>query len=70
MTVVLKNTIYYPDIVLACYDMTGRKVFHAGVLKGQKEVRLDISGWVAGLYMAVVTSQGRVMGEKRFVVMR
>jgi hypothetical protein len=70
LTITLQNTAYNSDITLTCFDITGRKVYALEVQKGQYEMQLDITRWSPGLYMAVVTSQGRVAGEKRFVVMK
>jgi len=70
ITVILKNMGYNTDIALTCYDITGQTVLNVPVRNGRNDMRLDITHWTPGLYMAVVTIQGRVAGEKRFVVMK
>jgi hypothetical protein len=70
VNIALTNTEYNTDILLQCFDFTGRKVLEAKVHKGQKEIIADVSGWSPGLYIAVVTSEGKVAGKERVVVMR
>ena len=53
---------------LRCYDVFGNLLYNETVVQGQKEVVLDISSWPSGMYVAVVYSNGGVVGKSKFVV--
>jgi hypothetical protein len=53
---------------LRCYDVFGSLLHSEAFVQGQKEVVLDISSWPSGMYVAVVFSNGGVVGKSKFVV--
>jgi hypothetical protein len=53
---------------LRCYDVFGNLLHSEAVVPGQKDVILDISSWPSGMYVAVVYSNGGVVGKSKFVV--
>ena len=55
---------------LQCFDIFGRKVHKEKIYKGQLETEINISQWNEGLYVAVVMSEGKVLGKGKFVVLR
>ncbi|MCX6235517.1 MAG: T9SS type A sorting domain-containing protein [Bacteroidetes bacterium] len=69
VSISLKNTEDNPDIIIQYFNDVGRKVFETKIHKGQKEIAVDVAGWQPGLYIAMVTSQGKVAGKEKFVVM-
>jgi len=53
---------------LRCYDVFGSLLHSEAIVPGQKEAVLDISSWPSGMYVAVVYSNGGVVGKSKFVV--
>jgi hypothetical protein len=53
---------------LRCYDVFGNLLHSEAIVPGQKDVILDISSWPSGMYVAVVYSNGGVVGKSKFVV--
>jgi hypothetical protein len=53
---------------LRCYDVFGSLLHSEAVVPGQKDVVLDITTWPPGMYVAVVYSNGGVVGRCKFVV--
>jgi len=56
------------QVQLRCYDVFGSLFHSKAVVPGQKDVILDISSWPSGMYVAVVYSNGGVVGKSKFVV--
>lgn len=63
-----KNTERYQDLHLICYSSLGRKVIEETLLTGQQGSKIDVSNWNDGVYFAVVTSEGKIVGKGKFVV--
>jgi len=55
-------------VVLLAMMLFGSLLHSEAVVQGQKEVVLDISPWPSGIYVAVVYSNGGVVGRSKFVV--
>ncbi|MCF8345165.1 MAG: T9SS type A sorting domain-containing protein, partial [Bacteroidales bacterium] len=68
ITFALENTDKHHNIKLACYDVFGRKVHEQKIYTGQLEAEAHISGWGNGIYVAVVKSQGEIVGRTKFIV--
>jgi hypothetical protein len=64
----LENTENKTDLLLQTFDLLGREVYNIRILKGQTEVLIDIASWPPGLYIALITSSGRIVGKGRFIV--
>jgi hypothetical protein len=53
---------------LRCYNSFGRQLHSQKIYTGQQETTLDVSGWSAGRYVAVMYSDGGACGKVKFVV--
>jgi hypothetical protein len=63
-----KNTELHQDLHLVCYSALGQKVMEEIILFGQQASKVDVSNWNSGVYLAVVTSGGKIVGKEKFVV--
>jgi hypothetical protein len=63
-----KNTERYQDLHLICYSALGQKVMEETLLTGQQGSKIDVTNWNDGVYFAVVTSEGKIVGKVKFVV--
>jgi hypothetical protein len=63
-----KNTDRHQDIRLDCFDIAGQKIYSENISTGQQGSKIDVSVWSSGLYMAEVTSGGRIVGKAKFIV--
>ncbi|MBN1339244.1 MAG: hypothetical protein JXA03_07970 [Bacteroidales bacterium] len=53
---------------LRIFNIFGEKVHEERIYRGQGESRLNVGAWPQGMYIAVVVSEGRVVGRVKFVV--
>jgi hypothetical protein len=65
-----ENTKYHQNMQLQCFDVFGRKVHKEIIYTGQLETEINVSQWNEGLYVAVVMSEGKVLGKVKFMVLR
>jgi hypothetical protein len=63
-----ENTGHHTNILLHCFDLLGRKVHEEKIYPYQDASVVDVSGWNDGMYVAVVTSEGKVVGRCKFVI--
>jgi hypothetical protein len=63
-----KNTDRHQLIRLDCYDITGQKIHTEAIATGQLGSKINISSWGSGVYMAIISSGGRIVGKGKFVV--
>jgi hypothetical protein len=56
--------------VLEIYDLYGRKVEEIIIPPLQQSLKLDVSAWNTGVYVAVLWSEERIVGRAKFVVQR
>jgi hypothetical protein len=68
ITLAFQNTEHHTNMLLECYSIYGQKVHSEKILKGQQQTKLNINSWKNGLYIAVVKSNGNVVGKSRFVI--
>ncbi|NCA86860.1 MAG: T9SS type A sorting domain-containing protein [Clostridia bacterium] len=68
LTLEFENTQHHQNMQLRCYDSFGRQLHSQKIYKGQQETKLDVSGWSAGIYVAVMYSNGGACGKVKFVV--
>jgi hypothetical protein len=68
LTLEFENTAHHQNMQLHCYDSFGRQLHGQKIYKGQQETTLDVSGWSAGMYVAVMYSDGGACGKVKFVV--
>ena len=62
------KTEAYHNPELRCYDYFGRQVHSQKIYKGQQDTDVDVSGWLPGIYIAVLYSDGSARGNAKFVV--
>lgn len=62
------NTKNYRNIILSCYDTHGKEISSQQIHPSQAKTSFDISKWNSGMYLAVVTSNGNIVGQCKFVV--
>ena len=68
LTLEFENTTHHQNMQLRCYDSFGRQLHSQKIYKGQQETKLDVSAWSAGMYVAVIYSNGGTCGKVKFVV--
>ncbi len=68
ITFSLGNTQYHQNINLHCYDIFGRLINEQKIYSGQLEAEAEVSSLRKGMYVAVVRSEGKVVGKCKFVV--
>ena len=64
----LLNTNQHKDMELHCFNIFGKQVHKEKLYPHQGESRIDVNGWQAGIYMAVVYAEGMPVGRVKFVV--
>lgn len=50
------------------YDMYGKTQEKIQIPKGQEQLRIDVSNYPAGIYIAVLKNEKRILGRRKFVV--
>ncbi len=70
ITFAFENTDHHKKIVLKCYSLLGRQHYENRIVSGQKESTTYVSAWPAGMYVAIVYSEGQPVGRAKFVVGR
>ncbi len=64
----MENTARHPDLQLKVFDVFGKVIHTQSILPAQGALRLDTSGWNAGMYVAAVYSREKMMGKCKVVV--
>ncbi len=70
ITFCFENTKYHQNMQLQCFDVFGRIIFKEKIYTAQLETKINVSLWNEGLYVAVIMSEGKVLGKVKFVVLR
>ena len=63
-----QHTERFKNISLQVYNALGNKVLEESILTGQQGSKVNVSNWSSGIYIAVVSSGGKVLGKVKFVV--
>jgi len=67
-------SIRYPKIdtrySILVYDMFGRMVSELPVSPGQEESQIDVSDYPPGMYSVMVKNENKMIGQKKFIVIR
>jgi hypothetical protein len=63
-----KNTDRHQNIHLNCYDINGQKIYSENISTGQQGSKINVSSWGSGVYMAIISSEGVIVGKARFIV--
>ena len=58
------------ELVIEIYDVFGRKMEDVELLQGQDHLQINVSTYPAGLYVAVLRSDGKILGREKFVVVK
>jgi len=56
--------------VIEVFDIFGRKVKEIKLQKGQQQLKVDISNWHNGLYIAVLRNNKKIIAKQKFMVLR
>ena len=64
----LTNKDNLGELQLLCSDTFGRQLHSETLSDNQKDVNINISTWSSGMYVAYITSNGKMVGQCRFVV--
>jgi len=67
-TLTIGNRQTEAEHTVVFYNIYGLKVMEIKIPKGKQLVKVNASNWKSGLYVAVVSRQGNVVGRKKFVV--
>jgi hypothetical protein len=65
-----ENTKYHQNMQLQCFDIFGRIIHKEKIYTGQLETEINVSQWNEGLYVAVIKSNGKVLGKVKCVVLK
>jgi len=63
-----KHTDRHQNIRLQCYNALGKKVHAEDIVTGQQGSKINVSSWGSGMYMSIISSEGRIVGKAKFVV--
>jgi len=61
---------YTNNAVLEFYDIFGHKLKEIKVPKGQQQLKVDVSRWNNGLYIAVLRNNNTIITKQKFIVLR
>ena len=68
VTFKFENTEHHRNIELRCFDVFGKLVHSETVYRYQGESKVNINNLNPGMYVALVYSEGKVVGQCKFVV--
>jgi hypothetical protein len=63
-----KNTDRHQNIHLDCYDINGQKVHSEAIATNQLGSKINVSSWGSGVYMAIISSEGVIVGKAKLMV--
>jgi hypothetical protein len=63
-----KNTDRHQNIHLNCYEITGQKIYSENISNGQQGSKINVSSWGSGVYMAIISSEGVIVGKAKLMV--
>ncbi len=68
ITLQFKNSEFFNDLELKCFDVFGKLVHEEKVYRHHGESKVDVSKWNVGIYIAIIYSKNKVVGQSKFVV--
>jgi len=68
ITFEFKNTKHHSDMELRCMNVFGEEIYREKVFQHQGESKVNVQNWHAGIYLALVYSNGRVVGKTKFII--
>jgi hypothetical protein len=67
---VTSSRFHVEPCIIEFYDIFGRKVKEVKVPKGQQQLKVDVSNWHNGLYIAVLRNNKKIIAKQKFMVLR
>lgn len=64
----MENTTRHPNLQIKVFDVFGKVIHTQAILPAQGALRLDTSGWNAGIYVAAVFSSGQIRGKCKLLI--
>jgi hypothetical protein len=58
------------ELIISIYDITGRVVERVVVPKGQDLTKINMSNFNSGIYIVVAIGEDKIIGRRKFVVMK
>ena len=68
ITLEMQNTEHHEHMQLKCFDVFGKEVHSEKVYQFQGASKINISKWNEGMYIAIIFSDNKVVGQSKFVV--
>lgn len=68
ITIDFKNIERHQNMELKCFNVYGNVVHNEQIYPYQEESKVNISKWPKGMYFVVVYSEGKLVGNTKFVV--
>jgi hypothetical protein len=68
VTFEFENTEHHQNMELRVYSIFGSEVSRQCVYRSQQAAEMDVTTWPAGIYLAVIFSNGGAVGRAKFVV--
>ncbi|MCB2219588.1 MAG: T9SS type A sorting domain-containing protein [Bacteroidetes bacterium] len=68
VTLEFQNTAYHQNLELRCYNIFGTLVHEERIYRNQGESKIDVRNWKPGMYIALVFSNGKILGRTKFMV--
>jgi len=68
ITFEFQNTQHHQNMELRCFNVFCELVFEERVYPYQGESKVNVQSWNSGIYVSLVYSEGKVVGQTKFVV--
>ncbi len=68
VTFEFENTDHHPNMELRVYNIFGSEISRQRIYRSQQAAEMDVTAWLAGIYLAVIFSNGGAVGRVKFVV--
>ena len=68
VTFAFENTEHHWNMELRVYNIFGSEISRQRIYRSQQAAEMDVSVWPAGIYLAVIFSNGGAAGRVKFVV--
>jgi hypothetical protein len=59
---------HYNKVELRCFNIHGKEVHLENIYPNQEESLIDVKNWPKGMYLAIVYSDNKPVGETKFIV--
>jgi len=68
ITFEFQNTQHHQNMELRCFDVFGVMVHEEKLYRHQGASKVEVQNWQPGMYIALVYSNGKVVGQTKFIV--